>query len=382
MKRARFNALVAGGAIAAAASSASRVLAAEGPVRIGVIGSLTGGASTYGVAEQDGIQLAADELNAKGGLLGRKIELVVRDDQADPSVATTAALELAQSQKVVAIFGPIVNTAALAVARMSDQLKVPILGTLGATTPVVYPQGTAGPPNPWVFRVLVSSPVQVAALVAYGASKGYKKWAIVYENDAYGIPTVNDLQAALSRAGGAIVAREAIAIDATDATAQALAVKAANPDVILIWTIQSPASKIVQALARAGAKTPIFSANAQVSPQFFQLAGSLANGIVSTALRSQYQSNARVDAFRNAYRSRFKIDPTLWSFCSYDAARLYFEAVDKARTDDPSAVRAQLEKTVYAGLTGRIVFTPKVHDGITAADVMIVRIENGKAVPA
>ena len=381
MNRSRFNSLVASGAAAALVFPSGRLSAAESPIKLGVIGSLTGGAATYGIAEQDGIRLAVDEINAKGGVLGRRVELVVRDDQADPSVATTAALELVQSQKVVALFGPIVNTAALAVSRMSDQLKVPILGTLGATTPVVYPQGPSNPPNPWVFRVLVSSPVQVAALVRYGESKGFKKWAIVYENDAYGLPTVDDLQAALSHGGGTIVAKEAIAIDATDATAQALAVKSASPDVILIWTIQSPASKIVQALAQAGMKTPIFSANAQVSPQFFQLAGSLANGIVSTALKTQYESNAKVNAFRAGYRSQFKIDPTLWSFCSYDAARIYLAAVGTAKTTEPDAVRKQLERTDYSGLTGRIVFTPKAHDGITAADVTIVRIENGKAVP-
>jgi branched-chain amino acid transport system substrate-binding protein len=221
--------------------------------------------------------------------------------------------------------------------------------------------------------------VQVDALVKYGASKGYKKWAIIYENDAYGLPTLDDLQTALGRSGGTLVSKEAIAANATDATAQALSVKSANPDVILIWCIQAPASKIVQALSQAGMKTPLLSANAQVSPQFYQLAGDLANGIISTALKAQFATAGPVVAFRDEYTKRFKIDPTLWSYASYDAAKIYLEAVAKAKSTDPDAVRKQLETTNHAGLTGKIVFSPKVHEGITEADVTLVRINNAQA---
>jgi branched-chain amino acid transport system substrate-binding protein len=349
------------------------------PVKLGVLGPITGPSSTYGIAEENGIKMAIDEVNAKGGLLGHKVTDDVRDDKADPSVATTQALDLVQSENVSALFGPIINTNALAVAQISNQLKVPVVGTLGATTPVVYPNGPTKAPYPWVYRVLVSSPVQVQALVKYGIAQGYKRWAMIYENDAYGQPTIDDLKTALKGTGGSLVSQQAIAVDATDATAQALAVQAAKPDVVLIWTVQAAASKIVSALSKVGSTTPVFSSNAQISPQFYQLAGPLANGIVSTGLKAQFDSGKGTTAFTTKYTSEFDIPPTLWAFASYDAANIYFATVKKIGTADPEAVRKALNSTNYTGITGNIKFTAQDHDGITSADISVVKIQDGAA---
>lgn len=350
------------------------------PVKVGVLGPITGPASTYGVAEQNGVQMAVDEINAKGGLLGHDVTVDVRDDKADPSVATTQALDLVQSEEVNALFGPIINTNALAVAQISGQLKVPILGTLGATTPVVYPDGPSKAPYPWVYRVLVSSPVQVQALVKHGIDAGLKRWAMVYENDAYGQPTVDDLKSALKGTGGKLVSQQAIAVDATDATAQALAVQASKPDVILVWMVQAPASKVVTALSKVGSTTPIYSSNAQISPQFYQLAGPLADRIVSTGLKAQFDSGPATTAFTKKYTTAFGIPPTLWAYASYDAAKIYFATVKKIKTADPEAVRKALNSTDYTGITGGIKFTAQDHDGITSADVSVVEIKDGAAV--
>ncbi len=355
--------------------------APSGPVKIGAIGPLTGPASTYGIAEQNGIQMAIDEWNAKGGLLGSDISMEVRDSKADPSTATTQALQLVQADNVNAIFGPIINSCALAVAQISDQLAVPVMGTLGATTPVVYPNGASAAPYPWVYRVLVSSPVQVQALVDYGTKKGLKKWAMVYQNDAYGQPTVDDLKAALKKDGGTLVDSEAIAAGATDATAQAQAVVAAKPDVVLVWTVQAPASKVVAALASAGNTAAVYSSNAQLSPQFYQLAGAQANGIISTGLKAQFDNSPKIKTFITDYQSKFNIAPTLWAFASYDAAQIYFDAVKAAGTSDPKMVQAQLNKTTHTGITGQIGFTKQAHDGITSSDVTVVKIQDSAAAP-
>jgi branched-chain amino acid transport system substrate-binding protein len=362
-------------------NASSGTPAASGPVKIGAIGPLTGPASTYGIAEQDGIQMAIDEWNAKKGLLGSKISLEVRDDKADPSTSTTQALQLVQADGVNAVFGPIINSCALAVAQISNQLAVPIVGTLGATTPVVYPDGPSKAPYPWVYRVLVSSPVQVKALVDYGTKHGLKKWAMVYENDAYGQPTVDDLKAALAKDGGKLVDSEAIAVDATDATAQAQAVVAAKPDVVLVWTVQAPASKVVAALAAAGSTAAVYSSNAQVSPQFYQLAGPQANGIVATGLKAQFDNSPAIQKFSTEYQAKFGIAPTLWAFASYDAAEIYFTAVKTAGTSDPKTVQAQLNKVTHTGITGKIGFTKQNHDGITSDDVTVVKIDNSAATP-
>lgn len=353
----------------------------SGPVKIGTIGPLTGPASTYGIGEQNGIQMAIDEWNAKGGLLGSKISMEVRDDKSDPSTSTTQALQLVQSDGVNALFGPVINSCVLAVAQISDQLAVPVVGTLGATTPVVYPNGPSKAPYPWVYRVLVSSPVQVQALVDYGTKQGLKNWAVVYQNDAYGQPTVDDLKAALAKDGGKLVDSEAIAVDATDATAQAQAAVASHPDVVLVWTIQAPASKVVSALANAGNTAAVFTSNAQVSPQFYQLAGSQADGIISTGLKAQFDSSPLIQNFTTQYQTKFSIAPTLWAYASYDAAQIYFAAVKAAGTLDPKAVQSQLNKVKYTGITGKISFTKQLHDGITAADVTVVKIGNGAAAP-
>jgi branched-chain amino acid transport system substrate-binding protein len=350
-------------------------------VKLGVIGSLTGPASTYGIAERNGIQMAADEANSAGGVLGHKVQMTVRDDKADPSEATTQAVDLVQSQHVSALFGPIVNTAALAVTQMSDNLAVPIMGTLGATTPVVYPNGPSKPPYKWVYRVLVSSPVQVQALTQYGKTQGWKRWAIVYEDDAYGQPAVDDLKAALKSTGGSLVSSQGIAVDAIDATSQALAVKAANPDVVLVWSVQAPASKVVSALSNVGWKKPILSSNAEVSQQFYQLAGSLANGIITTGLKAQFAASAATTTFTREYTKRFQIAPMLWAYASYDAAKIYLAAVKNAGTADPDAVRRALDQTDYQGITGRVRFTPQQHDGITSSDVVVVRLDNNAAAP-
>ena len=362
-------------------NSAGSASGSSQAVKLGVLGPLTGASSTYGVAEQNGIQMAVDQVNSAGGVLGQQVTVDVRDDKGDPSTSTTQALDLVQSSGVSALFGPIINTSALAVAQISDQLKVPVMGTLGATTPVVYPNGAGQAPYPWVYRVLVSSPVQVQALVDYGTAHGLKKWAMIYQNDAYGQPTVDDLKAALATDGGSLVSQQAIAVDATDATAQAQAVEASDPDVVLVWMVQAPASKVVSALSALGSTVPIYSSNAQVSPQFYQLAGPLANGIISTGLKAQFDQDPTTTAFAAAYKTRFGIDPTLWSYASYDAANVYFAAVKTAGSADPTAVQKALNQTNYTGITGTIKFTDMIHDGLTADDVAVVKIENSAATP-
>ncbi len=356
--------------------------AGTGGVKLGVIGSLTGPTATYGLAERNGVQLAVDEVNASGGVLGSDVQVDARDDQSsDPSVDTTDALQLVQSDKVNALFGPIANPAAIAVTQMSEQLGVPIMGTLGATTQVVYPKGVSAAPYPNVFRVLVSSPIQVSALVSYGVSQGWKRWAMIYENDAYGQPTVDDLKTALASAGGQLVSKEALDATATDATAQALAVKKSNPDVVLVWAIQDPASKAVQALSAAGVKTPIMSSNAQASPQFIQLAGPLAEGVIATGLKAQFSTDPAVTKFQQDYKAKFNTDATLWSYASYDAAKIYLQAVQTAGSTDPTKVIAALNSVDYTGVSGSISFTSQQHDGMNPDDVQLVQIKGGQIVP-
>jgi branched-chain amino acid transport system substrate-binding protein len=292
----------------------------------------------------------------------------------DPATDISDAQQLVQADGVKALFGPIANTGALAVAQQINTLNVPMVGTLGASSDVIY--NTNGSPRQWVHRVLLSEPVQVAALMKYANAKGYKHIGMLYTSDAYGIPAEANAQKAAAQAGIAFTA-QGMATTATSALAQALALKAAKPDVIWIWGLAGSAGVMIQSLSQAGMSSlPVMGANAILGAGFYKLAGAAANGIVSTALKAQFSTAANVTKFNMDYQKQFKVAPLLWAYCGYDAALVYFAAVKAAGTFDPATVNSQLSKTSFNGVTGHIAFTPSDPEGLSPSSAVLVKIEN------
>ena len=223
---------------------------AADPIKIGLSGPFTGGSSSMGVSMRDGVKLAVDEINKAGGVMGRKIALVERDDEAKNELGVQIAQELVNKENVVASVGFINTGVALAAQRFFQEAEIPVFNNV-ATGSVIAKQFM--PPEHkanYIFRNAANDTIQ-SAMIANEAVKrqGFKKPAILADSTNYGQLGKTDLTTALAKSGVTPVATEKFNIGDTDMTSQLLKAKEAGADVILTYAIGPELAQIANGMA-------------------------------------------------------------------------------------------------------------------------------------
>lgn len=386
----RRKALAAG--VATALVLAMPAIAAE-PIKIGQVAALTGASAQSGEAITRGIQLAIDEINAKGGLLGgRKLELVQRDDESSPPKGVIAARELIFKEKVAAFFGGIDTPVGLAITPLANKEKAVFMAVWAAGTGITQ---NGAKPN-YVFRVSAVDALVDIKLLDYAAEKfGSKKAGLMLVNNPWGESNEKGLAAAdKDNAKIEIAGVGKFESSDVDMTPQLARLKDAGADSIILVTNTPPGAQMMKSRERMGWKVPVISHWGISGGRFPELAGPTAGDVHFVQTYSffgkQNPTGERVLAALKAKYPSIKgpedIFAPVGTSNAYDAMHLIGLAIEQAGSTDADKVREALEdlKTPFAGLmkTYTKPFTAENHDALGPSDYIMVRYDGDKIVPA
>ncbi len=360
-------------AIALACAISGTTLAAE-PIKIGMSGPFTGGSSSMGVSMRDGVRLAVDEINAAGGVIGRKIELVERDDEAKNERGVQIAQELINKEKVVATVGFINTGVALAAQRFYQEAKIPVMNNV-ATGSLITQQFKDQPEN-YVFRNSASDNIQAPMIVEEAVvRRGFKKVAILADSTNYGQLGRADLEKALDLKGIKPVTIEKFNVKDVDMTAQLLKAKEAGAEAILTYAIGPELAQIANGMTKLGWKVPMIGSWTLSMANFIDNAGPGGEGARMPQTFIQEPTTPKRQSFIIAYLRTFKpkanrMDSPVSAAQGYDSIYLLAAAIKQANSTDGPKIKAALED-LKAPVDGVVTtynrpFTKDDHEAITA----------------
>ena len=359
---------------------------AQDTIKIGVIGPFTGGSSSMGVSMRDGVTLAANQINAAGGVLGKKIELVLRDDEAKNERGVEIAQEFINNTKVVAAVGYINTGVALASQRFFQEAKIPVINNVATGTLVTH-QFDKEPDN-FVFRNAAPDVIQAPMIVEEAVTRrGFKKVAILADSTAYGDLGRKDLTAALEAKGVTPVASEKFNIKDTDMTAQLLKAKEAGAEVILTYAIGPELASIANSMAKIGWKKPMIGSWTLSMANFIDTAGKNGNGATMPQTFIQDPNTPTRKAFIDDYLKEFKpkkgrIDSPVSAAQGYDSIYLLAAAIKQAGGTDGVKIKEALEN-LSTPVNGVVTvynkpFTKTDHEAITANIPLMGEVKEGR----
>ena len=358
---------------AVALSFAAMSYAAD-PIKIGVDGPFTGGSSSMGVSMRDGVRLATAEINKAGGVLGRQIVLVERDDEAKNERGVQIAQELINKEKVVATVGYINTGVALASQRFFQEAKIPVMNNV-ATGSVLTHQFDDQPEN-YIFRNAAHDTIQAPMVVEEAiVRRKYKKVAILADSTNYGQLGREDLEKALAAKGIKPVAVEKFNIKDVDMTAQLLKAKEAGAEVVLTYGIGPELAQIANGMTKLGWKVPMIGSWTLSMANFIDNAGPGGEGARMPQTFIQEPTTPKRQSFIINYLKTFnpknaRIDSPVSAAQGYDSIYLLAAAINQAKSTEGPKIKAALEnlQTPVEGVVTSYnkPFTAKDHDAITA----------------
>lgn len=366
---------------------ASMSLAADN-IKIGLQGPLTGGSSPMGVSMRDGAKLAVTEINAHGGVLGRKIEMIERDDEAKNERGVQIAQELINKEKVVATVGYINSGVSLASQRFYQEAKIPVMNNVATATTIT--QQFADQPQNYVFRNSANDTIQSTLIVeeVIGRRK-YTKVAILADSTNYGQLGRADLEKALAVKGITAVATEKYNIKDVDMTPQLLKAKEAGAQVVITYGIGPELAQIANGMIKLGWKVPMMGSWTLSMGNFIDNAGKNADGALMPQTFIQEGNTPKRKSFIDAYQKTYKVTriPSPVSAAQgYDSIYLLAAAIKQAGSTEGPKVLAALEdlKTPVEGVvtTYNKPFSKADHEAITLNMPVIGKVQDGHVIYA
>jgi len=382
----RVRGLLAG---VAAVMLAATPAAAQDTIKLGLVAAMSGQSAKSGEAIVRGLSVAIDEVNAKGGLLGKKVTLLVRDDESNPAKGVVAARELVQREKVAALFGGLDTPVSLAIVPFVNGAKVPFMGVWAAGTPITR----NGAAENYVFRVSAVDELVDNALVGYSIAKyATKKPGMILINNPWGESNEKGLKAALAAKGIPYAGIEKFETNDVDVVPQLTRLKEAGTDVLYLVANVAPSSQVVKSLDRMGWKVPIVSHWGPAGGRFSELAGPSASRVhfiqtYSFSGKLSPKGEAVLAALKKKYpeiKTMADVTPAVGIANAYDALHLTALAIATAGTTDGPKVRQALYGIdSYEGLikTYKRPFTPENHDALGEKDYIFTHFVEGEILP-
>ncbi|MBJ7535712.1 ABC transporter substrate-binding protein [Rhodomicrobium vannielii ATCC 17100] len=378
------------GAFAALALALTTGAFAAEPIKIGLSGPFTGGSSSMGVSMRDGVKLAVEEVNKAGGVLGRPLQLIERDDEAKNELGAQIAQELINKEKVVATLGFINTGVALAAQRFYQEAEIPVINNVATGTVITNQFKKPDYDTNYVFRTSAYDSIQ-AGMMAEEAVKGrgYKKIAILADSTNYGQLGREDLEKALEKLGVKPVAVEKFNIKDVDMTAQLLRAKEAGAEALLCYGIGPELAQIANGRAKLGWNVPMITSWPSSMQSFIDIAGANGNGVMMPQTFIEDKTLPKRAAFLEAYYKTFgvtKIPTPVAGAQGYDSVLLLAAAIKQAGSTDGPAIRAALEdlKEKVEGVvtTYEKPFSETDHNAISANIPVFGMVKDGKIVYA
>jgi branched-chain amino acid transport system substrate-binding protein len=378
--------------VVAMALGASLSAFAADTIKIGVSGPYTGGSSPMGTSMRDGVRLATAEINAKGGVLGRKLELVERDDEAKPERGVQVTQELINKEKVVATVGYINTGVSLASQRFYQEAKIPVLNNV-ATGSLVTKQFL--PPefaDNYVFRTSANDTIQSALIVKQAIEVNkYTKVAILADSTNYGQLGREDLEKALAAKNVKPVAVEKFNVKDVDMTAQLLKAKEAGAQAILTYAIGPELAQIANGMEKLGWKVPMIGSWTLSMGNFIDNAGKNGEGAHMPQTFIQEPNTPKRKAFIDAYLKTYnpangRIPSPVSAAQGYDSIYILSAAIKQAGNTEGVKIRQALEnlqeKVDGVVTTYSHPFTHDDHEAITINMAVMGKVKDGHVVYA
>jgi len=341
-------------------------------VRIGVFMSLTGSTANFGISSVNGIKMAADEVNAAGGINGKQIELLVQDNRSDASEAATIVTKFVTQDQVHAILGEVASSRSIAAAPIAQSARIPML-TPSSTNPEVTKKGD------FIFRSCFIDPVQGAAIAQFAArTLNAKRAAIMVDrkND-YSTGLEKVINEVFTRMGGQIVATQSYQEGDQDFNAQLTSLKGSNPEVIFVPGYYNDVGLIAKQARDKGITVPLIGGDGWDSAQLYAIGGSALNGSFFTNHYSPFDTDPKVQKFVNDYKARYNTVPDALAATAYDAAHIMFDAIKRSTSLEGPAIRDALAATKeFPGVTGNVTFNEN-RDAVKP--IVMIEIKDGGA---
>lgn len=345
---------------------------AHAQTTIGASAPMTGARALLGRNMKQGIELALEEVNAAGGVLGKPLQIVFEDDQGDnPNAAINAVNKLTQVSKVPVMLGPHYTVAQLATQKIfCDGRAVSITGASG------IPVTSGG--CKFVIRIRASDSIQARALVTYALEElKVSKIGLISVNDDFGRGGAGRVLAVLESMGLKAVAVESHNAGDKDFSSQLAKLQNAGAAFVIMWTHDSEAGLIVRQARQLGLTMRFAGSTSASEPTFIKLAGPAAEGVVSANDFVPTNPEPRIQAFVKKYQAKYNMLPEIWAATYYDAVHLAANAIKAAGKADPKAVREAFSTLTYDGLLASYRCGP---EGDCNHQILIVEVKGGEPI--
>jgi branched-chain amino acid transport system substrate-binding protein len=319
-------------------------------IKVGVYGDLTGQTSSFGQSTKNGIELAVEEINNASGVNGKKIQLIVEDDQGRPEQAKTVVSKLINQDKVQAVLGEVASTNSLAAAPVAQEAKIPMISP-SSTNPKVTEVGD------YISRVCFIDPFQGSVMAKFASNTLKAKTAAILGdvNSDYSKGLTQFFEEEFTKLGGRVVTKEAYTQTDPDFKGQLTKIRNLNPDVIYIPGYYGQVGIIARQARELGMNQPLLGGDGWDSPELWKLGGdSLKNAYISNHYSAENPA-PEIQNFVNAYKAKFGVVPDSLAALAYDAAKVLADAIKRAGGTDSAKLRDAINATKnFSGVTGTI----------------------------
>jgi len=382
MRRVLVACIAALGLLALGALLTSPGQATGDPYVIGAVLDLTGPGAPLGVPERDTLVMLEKQLNAKGGLNGHPVKLVIYDNASDEAKSVTAVKKLIDGDKVLAIIGPSQTGTTLAAADTVQAAKVPMI-SCAAGVAIVQPV------KPWIFKTAQSDVHAVAKVLDYCKAKKLRRLALLSVSNAFGDSGKQILKAEAASARVQLVAEESFGPTDTDMTAQILRIRSKKPDAVVCWGTNPGPALVAKQMKKLNFDAPLIMSHGVANRKFIELAGEGADGVILPAgklaiydqLPASDAQRKVLKSYATAFKGAYNREADTFGGFAYDAFYLICNALEKVGPNR-AKIRAYLENARYVGISGEFFMTKEDHNGLAKDAFVMVQVKNGDWVPA
>lgn len=340
-------------------------------IKIGGIGPLTGGASTYGISVKNGAQLLIDEINEAGGINGKKVELLFEDDQADGQLGTQAFNKLVDKDGVHAILGCVTSGSTLAVAPKATEREIPMI-TPTATEPTITNIG-----GEYVFRGCFVDSFQGEILAKYATEDLKSKTAAVLYNAGsdYSQGIADSFKKDFESKGGKVAEYLSYNEGDTDFKAQLTKIKSKNIDVLILPDYYNTVGLIAKQARETGIDAQLLGGDGWESEKLTEIGKDAVDGALYVNHYYSGDTDENVKNFVESYKEKFGAEPDAFAALSYDTTKVLLKAIESAGSTDAKAIKEALAKTSLDSVTGHIEFNDE-RSAVKSAS--IIKVEGNK----
>ena len=352
---------------------------AAGTIKVGAVLAVTGPASFLGAPEAKTLEMLVEDINAKGGIKGNKIELVIKDTGASPEKAVSFAKQLIDEEKVFAIIGPSTSGETMQIKNIAEEGKT-ILLSCAAAEPIVNPVAK------YVFKTPQMDKDAVIRIFEMMNTMKISKIGVLSANTGFGGAGKKQIETLAPQYGLEIVANEVYDKAATDLTAEVTKLKAAGVQAVVNWSIAPAQSIVIKNIRQIGLKIPIFQSHGFGNINYVKAAGAAAEGVIFPAghllvadtLPAKDPQKAVLEGYKKQYEAKYKEDVSTFGGHAYDALMILVKAIETAGTDKEKVRDAIENMKGFVGTGGVFNFSPTDHNGLDKDAFEMLTVKDGK----